>query len=61
MDKTTNLIIGITILVIGAFYTFISHSIHISSGLDFGFVHSVHVTVGIVFLVAGGFLLWKKK
>ncbi len=61
MDKTTNLVIGIIILVIGAFYTFFPHSIHISSGLGFGFVHSIHVTIGIVFLIVGGFLLWKRN
>lgn len=61
MNKTTSLVIGIIMLIIGAFYTFFPHSIHISSGLGFGLVHGIHVTVGIVLLVAGGFLLWKMK
>ena len=61
MNKTTSLVIGIIVLVIGAFYTFFPHSIHISSGLGFGFSHSVHVIVGIVLLIVGGVLLWKMK
>lgn len=61
MNKTTSLIIGIIALVIGAFYTFFPHSIHISSGLSYGLAHSAHVTIGIAFLAVGGFLLWKWK
>lgn len=61
MNKNLSLIIGIVILLVGAFYTFIPHSIHISSGLAFGFSHTIHISIGIVLLIVGGFLLWKRK
>ena len=61
MNKTTSLVIGIIILVIGVFYTILPHSIHISSGLGFGYVHSTHVSIGIVLLVIGGIVLWKRN
>jgi len=61
MAKTLNMIIGIIVLLIGAFYTFFPHSIHISSGLDFGLTHGVHIVIGVVMLVIGGFLIWKGR
>ena len=50
-------IIGVLLLIIGAFYTFMPHTIHISSGLGFGLSHTMHLTIGIILLVAGVLLL----
>ena len=61
MAKTLSLIIGIIVFLIGAFYTFFPHSMHISSGLDFGLSHGVHVTIGVILLLIGGFLIWKGR
>lgn len=52
-----NLIIGIILLVIGAFYALLPHSIHISSGIGFSLSHGTHVLTGIVLLVIGIVLL----
>jgi len=59
--KTVNSIIGIILLVIGAFYALMPHSMHISSGIDLGLSHSTHVIIGIVLLVIGIVLLIKRK
>ena len=61
MNKTVGLIIGIIVLIAGLFYTFMPHSIHISSGLGFGFSHGIHVTIGIVLFIVGGVILWMKR
>ena len=61
MNKITSLMIGILSLVIGVFYTFVPHSIHISSGLDYGLIHGTHIMIGVAFLAVGGFLLWKAR
>ena len=51
--KTINLIIGIILLIVGAFYSLLPHAIHISSGLDFGLSHGTHLIIGIIVLVIG--------
>ncbi len=55
--KTVNLIIGIILLLIGAFYAFIPHTTHISSGIGFGLTHTTHVIVGIIALIIGAVVL----
>ena len=55
--KIANLIGGIILLVIGAFYALLSHTIHISSGLDFGLSHGTHLIIGIVALIIGVIVL----
>ena len=47
------LIAGIILLVVGAFYTFLPQSVHISSGIDFGLVHGTHILIGIILLIVG--------
>ena len=59
--KKISLIIGILLLIVGAFYTFFPHSIHISLGLGFSLTHGVHVSIGVVLLIIGGVVLWKGK
>ena len=51
--KTGKLIIGIILLIIGAFYSLLPHTIHMSSGVGFGLTHGVHLTIGIIALVIG--------
>ena len=51
--KTVNLIIGIILLIIGAFYALLPHTIHMSSGLGFGLSHGIHLIIGIVVLIIG--------
>ncbi|MDP3026222.1 MAG: hypothetical protein Q8N63_00830 [Nanoarchaeota archaeon] len=55
--KIVNLIIGIILLLIGAFYALLSHTTHISSGLDFGLTHNVHIIIGIIALIIGVIVL----
>jgi len=56
--KTGNLIIGIILLVIGAFYSFLPHTTHLASGLSFGLNHTVHLTIGILALIIGIVVLY---
>ena len=51
--KEGKLILGIILLIIGAFYALIPHSVHIASGIGFGLSHLYHVIIGIVLLVIG--------
>ena len=51
--KTINLIIGIILFLIGGFYAFLPHTMHISSGIAFGLSHNIHVIIGIVALIIG--------
>lgn len=53
IKSTLYFITGIILLVVGAFYVAMPHSIHISSGIGFGLSHSLHILLGIVLLVAG--------
>ena len=41
----------IVLAIIGWFYAFMPHTIHLSSRLDFGLSHSVHITVGVAALI----------
>lgn len=59
--KKGKLIIGIVLLIIGAFYALMPHSVHISSGLDFGLSHVIHILFGTVLIVVGIVLLWITK
>lgn len=52
-----NLIIAIILLVIGAFYALLPHSIHINSGIGFNLSHGAHVLIGIILLIIGIVLL----
>ncbi len=56
MGKT----IGATILVlVGVFFAFFPHSIHVSFGLTID--HKFHVGFGIVALIIGGWMFLKAK
>jgi len=55
--KKGKLILGIILLVIGAFYALMPHTLHIASGIDFGLSHGVHVVIGIILLVIGAIVL----
>lgn len=62
--KVILIIIGIILLIPGLFYTVIPHSVHLSTGLDFGFSHTVHVLgygipvliIAIALIVTGSML-----
>jgi len=56
----TKLIIGIIIFIIGIFYAAVPHGIHVSSGMDFGLEHTTHVLLGLILLVIGIILIWKR-
>lgn len=53
-----NKIIGVVVLILGAFLTFAPHEIHLSLGLNFD--HIYHVSFGIILLILSGYLLTKK-
>ena len=61
--KIANLIIGIILIIIGAFYSLMPHTIHISSGIDFGLTHTTHIIIGVIALIIGIviLLIGKKK
>lgn len=54
-------ILGIIIILIGIFYAAVPHDIHISSGLGFGWEHTMHIILGAILIIAGLFLEWKMK
>ena len=43
-------ILVIVLAILGAFYTFLPHKLHVASGLGFGQSHAVHVIIGITAL-----------
>ena len=59
--KKGKLILGIILLIIGAFYALMPHTVHISSGIDFGLSHGVHVVIGIILLVIGVIVLIMRR
>ena len=56
----TKLIIGIIIFVVGIFYAAVPHDIHVSSAVGFGLEHTTHVLLGLILLVIGIILIWKR-
>ncbi len=55
------LIIGIIIFLLGVFYALAPHSMHLQYGLDFGLDHMTHQLMGVVLLVVGAVIVWKKR
>ena len=55
--KTVNLILGIILLIIGAFYSLLPHTIHMASRLAFGLSHGIHLVIGVVALIIGVIVL----
>ena len=55
------MVIGIILLLLGIFYVAAPHTMHVSTGLDFGFDHTMHQILGVILLVVGIVLLWKKR
>lgn len=51
--KKGKLILGIILLIIGAFYALMPHSLHVSSGISFGLSHLYHVIIGVIVLIIG--------
>ena len=51
-------VIGFVLVLLGLFYALAPHSMHVSSGLGFGFDHTVHVILGLTFLISGAYLGW---
>ena len=56
MGKT---IIAIILVLVGVFFAFFPHSVHLSLGLTID--HKFHVGFGIVALAVGGWLFLKAK
>ncbi len=59
--KTVNLIVSVILLIAGVFYALLPHSMHISSGLDFGLSHNYHIVIGVILLILGILLILIKK
>jgi len=55
--KILNIVMGIILLIIGGFYTFMPHTFHVSSGIGFGLAHNFHVIIGILSLIFGIIIL----
>ena len=47
--------------VIGLFYVAAPHSVHISSGLGFGWTHTMHIMFGVVLFIIAGILYFSYK
>ena len=55
------MVIGIILLLLGIFYVAAPHTMHVSTGLGFDMEHSMHQILGVILLVVGIVLLWKKR
>ena len=51
--ETPDLVLSAVLVIIGAYYALVPHTLHVSSGLGFGLAHTAHVVFGIILLVAG--------
>ncbi len=49
-------VIGVVLLLVGAFFAFLPHSVHVSVGASY-VEHMYHVAGGIVALIVGAVLL----
>ncbi len=54
------LVLGIVLVLLGLFYALVPHSIH-QATIGFGLTHGTHIVLGIVLLIIGGFLIWKRE
>lgn len=55
-------IIAGILVIIGLFYVAVPHDVHVSSGIGFGWNHTMHITFGVVlFIIAGMLYFWKQK
>ena len=58
------LIVSWIIILLGAFYALLPHSVHVRYGIDWlaglNFSHSIHIVSGIVLLVIGIIVLRRK-
>lgn len=41
------------VIAYGAFYFFVPHSLHVSTGLGFGLEHSAHQLIGLGLIILG--------
>ena len=57
----TRYIVSVILLLLGAFYALMPHSMHIASGIGFGLVHTTHIVLGIVLVVVGSVLFVLKR
>ncbi len=57
---TSDLVASVVLVIIGAYYALLPHTLHVSSGFGFGFDHIVHIVLGVVLLVAGAGYYAKK-
>ncbi|MES2953463.1 MAG: hypothetical protein V4674_02795 [Patescibacteria group bacterium] len=53
-------IISWALVLVGAFFAFLPHSVHVSVGASY-VEHMYHVIFGVICLVIGGGMLWKSK
>ena len=57
-------VLGVILILAGLFYALAPHELHVSSGVDFGAEHTVHITLGVVLIIIGlvlGYMSMKKK
>lgn len=47
------MILGVIILLLGLFYAGVSHDVHTSTGLAFGWDHTMHQILGIALVIVG--------
>ncbi len=54
------LVLGIILLLVGLFYALAPHSLHTSTPLGFGLEHTMHQILGVILIVVGIVLVWKR-
>lgn len=54
------LVLGIILLLVGLFYAGAPHDIHVSTPLGLGLDHMMHIVLGVVLIVIGVVLIWKR-
>ena len=47
------MVVGVILILLGLFYAVAPHSIHTSSGLGFGWEHTMHMILGGILIVVG--------
>ena len=63
MQKTAKYATAAIVGLLGLFYAVMPHSAHINSGIGFGLLHTAHLLIGVVLIVAAIaiFMITKKS
>ncbi len=54
------LVLGVILLLVGLFYVLAPHTLHVSTGLAFGLDHTMHIVLGVILIIVGIVVIWKR-